>query len=173
MKERIQQISSSCLPWCFPLHIPSEASRTYLPADSQPGVLLSLVLGDVLAAPLPIYRPSRPSSLTPSAWVKLIRTPFAPNDFLNCELQKPLIRTCYTEILRVRKVINFRGTTPCFNLRLSDAQTPKDTWKFYFNWVFNTFQAHQWLWFPGPCDQHLWTAHNAFYFWCKKVFEWE
>lgn len=51
---------------------------------------------------------------------------------------------------------------------LSDAQTPKDTWKFYFNWVFNTFQAHQCLWFPGLCDQHLWTAHNAFYFWCKK-----
>lgn len=51
---------------------------------------------------------------------------------------------------------------------LSDAQAPKETRKFYFNCVFNTFQAHQWLSFPGLCDQHLWTAHNAFYFWCKK-----
>lgn len=39
---------------------------------------------------------------------------------------------------------------------LSDAQTGKIIGNSYFNWVFNTFQACQWLWFPGLCDQHLW-----------------
>lgn len=43
---------------------------------------------------------------------------------------------------------------------LSDAQTPRDTWKLYFDWVFNTFQACQWLWFPGLCDQHLWEQRT-------------